>query len=73
MTIDQVEDAWLEGITDFDEWLAEFDAAFFEPVQRRMMMTMYATITEQEKEMLRKIMPEELERIEKQMEKVMEV
>lgn len=72
-TIDQVEDAWLEGIADFERFVMEFDKEFFAPLERRMMMLNFATITPQEMEMMRKIIPAEMATIEEQMKNLMEV
>ena len=72
LTIDQVEDADLSGKTDFELFIADFDNKFFAPVQRRMMKMNWATITSQEKELLRKIIPDVMGPIEEQMDQMME-
>lgn len=66
----EVEDAWLQGTADFEQFVSEFDTEFFAPLERRMMMMAWATITPQEMEMLRKIIPAEMAVIEGQMKKV---
>lgn len=73
MNIDHVEDAWLDGSTEFDQFIAKFESDFFDPVQRRLMMTMYATMTDQEKEQARTALGEKFTAIEEQMSKLMEV
>lgn len=73
ITIDTVEDAWLDGITEFDKFISGFEQDFFEPVQRRTMLAMFATMTDQEKEQMRAIMGEKFTAIEAQMKKMMEV
>jgi hypothetical protein len=72
-TIDQVQDAYLEGITDFDTFIQEFDAEFFKPIQEFMQVTLYATMTDGEKEIMRAIMGDAFTEIEEQVERLMEV
>ena len=59
MDVDQVESAWLTGDTEWMNFLAEFDVQFFAPVEERNMKMTWATMTEQEKAILKQIEPYE--------------
>jgi hypothetical protein len=65
--VDQVEEAWLDGSTEFDRVMGEFEVEFMAPFQLRMMKIAWATMTDQEKEGLRRDFPEAFATVEKQM------
>ncbi len=68
-TIDQVEDAWLAGSTDFDEFIAKFEVDFMKPVELRFQKMMWATLTDVDKKLLQAMAPEAFEEVRKVMER----
>lgn len=67
-TIDQVEDAWLEGSIDFDEFNQQFEIDFMKPVELRFQKMMWVTFTDADKKLLKALAPDAFEEVRKQME-----
>jgi len=67
-TVDQVEDAWLEGSVEFDEFIQQFEVDFMKPVEMRFQKMMWATLTDADKKLLQTLAPEAYEEVRKQME-----
>jgi hypothetical protein len=68
--IDMVENAHLEGNALFERFIVKFEEEFMAPMQRRLMMLNWATITPEEHELLRQEAPEEYAVVEKQMKEL---
>jgi hypothetical protein len=67
-TVDQVEDAWLEGSIDFDEFIQKFEVDFMKPVELRFQKMMWASLSDADKELLKALAPDAYEEVEKAME-----
>jgi len=66
-TIDQVENAWLAGSSDWDDFIEKFEQDFMAPVEARMQRILWETMPEQQKQMFKLANPEAYAEIEKQM------
>jgi hypothetical protein len=66
--IDDVENAWLEGNAFFEKFISEDERDFFAPVERRLMQMTFATITDQEKKILEKVIPDAFASVEEQVQ-----
>lgn len=56
-TIADVEDAFLEGSTQFEEWKAEFDRQFFEPLRDTITAIAIQSLTPEQRAALRDMNP----------------
>lgn len=69
-TIDDVENAWLEGNAFFEKFIAKDERDFMAPMERRLMMMTFATITDQERNILEKVIPDAFVSVEEQMKEM---
>ena len=67
MTIDQVENAWLAGSTDWDNFIEKFEVDFMAPVELRMQRIVWNTMTDEQKMLFSMVNPEAYAEIEQQM------
>ena len=70
--IDQVENAWLDGSTDFDIFIEKFEREFMAPVEQRMQRVMWDSMADDMKLLFKAANPEAYAVIEEQM-KLLEV
>lgn len=68
--IDAAENAWLEGSAIFESFIVKDQAEFFAPMERRLKMANWATMTPQEREMLKRGNPELYAAIEEEVKKL---
>lgn len=66
--VEQVEDAWLSGETDFDRFIRQFEMDFMKPVELRFQKMMWQRLTPADKDFLKAMDPEAYENVSKVME-----
>jgi hypothetical protein len=66
--IDAVENAWLDGNSQFEEWVVEDERMFFLPLEERMKRIAWAMASDLEKATVRAITPDAVSRVEEEVE-----